>query len=406
MRRLLGAAVLGLLVCGTNGVWSAPPEKKKASVGTSPQEEIYTLGKDALSRGAFETANRLLRCLESDPRWSADGRYCFNHAQASRYAGEPGEAVYWYGRYLAAEKNAPDARAVTDQIARLVKGAPQAIRQSALMHDRETYQDVLKERELERALSEAPNVSLRVRFIKVPDITPVVPEPPSAALYVFPGHAIFWNAPADDSPEGVWRVWLVASMSVAAPEDSGAPPLLMLPSGRPFAAEIGTDLTTKPTLFIAKAPPFFPEDPDLALWRIEVTAQVERLGPPLFVSAAKPGAVMVEVKSGPAEELVAIGKKRRDAPAIATAVEFGPRAARSDSKALAKVPLLVLDLPGKDAVIERWGAPIGTFDVVNRFARMVEEPPSPPRFYVRAESSSPFLTGMPLPPSSTAPQAR
>ena len=103
---------------------------------------------------------------------------------------------------------------------------------------------------------------------------------------------------------------------------------------------------------------------------------------------------MADVRSGPAEGLIALGRKRRDVPREATPIAFGPRLPRPDSKTFARQYVTVLDLPGKDGALERWGAPIGELDVVNRFGRLGAGPKGTQRLYVRATDDGPYLTPM------------
>ncbi|MEO6323630.1 MAG: hypothetical protein ABIT01_01390 [Thermoanaerobaculia bacterium] len=366
----------------------------RAPAGASAwSEEIYRLGREALAKASFETAVRLFRILESEPAWEGNASYAFNRAQASRYAGKIGEAVYWFGRYLALDAAASDAKSVAEQIAKLVPAAPKDVRATALERARLEYARLVEDAELARALDEAPRVGLEVRFTR---IAASGAETPSTA-FLFPARVVFWAAPEADGAESGWQAWITPTVPVAAPEDLNAPALLFLPPGRPFRVALGADLVSKPTLLRAPAPRYFPADPALEAWRIEVVATLLKTGPPLLVAArgnggsGSAGGLMADVHSGPADGLVALGRKRRDVPREATPIAFGPRLARPDAKTFPKQLVVVLDLPGKDGDLERWGTPIGQLDIVNRFGRMSAGPRGEPRLHVRDAADGPFL---------------
>ena len=213
--------------------------------------------------------------------------------------------------------------------------------------------------------------------------------------FLFPARAIYWASPAGDAA-GDWQALIVPTVPVAVPEDLNAPPLLFLPPGRPFPVSMGADLVSKPALLQAPPAPFLPVDPELRTWRVEVVATVLKTGPPLLVSARQAGEQMTDIHSGPAEGLLALGRKRREAPREATPVSFGPRLPRPESKG-ARTPLVVLDLAGKDGSVERWGASIGQLDVVNRFRHLGAGPGGALRLYVRETSDGPFLLPLPKP---------
>ena len=358
------------------------------------QEEVYRLGREALARGSFETASHLFELLESDVRWAGDSRFAFNRAQAARYLNDAGEAAFWYGKYLALDPDAPDARAVHEQVARLVKAFPRSLRAAAQRRAVAEYEQLLENAELQRAIRESPQLRFEVRFVRrEAQGSPAKSDELSATKFIFPGRAIYWKAPAQDTPDAGWTVWAVATAPVSAPEGVAAPPLLFLPPGRPFEIAMGSDLVSRPVSLRVEVPPFFPEDPDLTLYRVELTAQVERVGPPVLLVGARGGAVMVDVRSGPAEGPLALGKKRRELPLYPTPLSFGPRMSRPDSKVFPNVPLAVIDVSGREGTVERWGAPVGAFDVVNRFGKLV--PGEPERLVVRPDGTGPALTALP-----------
>lgn len=354
------------------------------------QDEVYRLGREALGRGSFETASRLLGLLEGDPHWAGDSRFVFNRAQAARYLNDAGEAAYWYGRYLAIEPNAVDAKAVREQVVKLVKAAPRSLRLAALRRAQADWDRMLADPELERALRESPQLRLEVRFVRTGAAAkPGEPQPPA---FVFPGRAVFWRPPATDTAAAGWEVWAAPLTAVAPPEGLGVPPLLFLPPGRPFPLEMGPDLVSQPKSLVVEPPPFFPEDPDLGLYRVEVTAEVERIGPRLLLVGTRPGDVMVEVRSGPLEGPLLLGKKRRELPLLPTPLSFGPRPPRPDSKLFPSIPLAVLDIAGAGGSVQRWGAPVGAFDVMNRFGKLL--PGDPERLTARADGTGPALTAL------------
>ena len=353
------------------------------------------MGRESLAKASFETAVRLFRILETEPAWENNASYAFNRAQASRYAGSAGEAVYWYGRYLALEPKASDTRSVGEQIARLVQTSPNEVRAAALERARSDYARLLENSELSRALDEAPRVRLEVRFIRSASSSGV-PTPGSSeaqsTAFVFPARAVYWTPPGAEAPESDWQAWIAPTVPVAVPGDLNAPPLLFLPPGRPFPIAMGSDLVSRPILLQVSPAPFFPPDPALGAWRIDVVATILKTGPPLLVAARQPGATMADVRSGPAEGLLLLGRKRRDVPREATPISFGPRLSRPDFKTFARQQIAVLDLPGKDGTVERWGAPIGQLDVVNRFGRLGPGSHGELRLSVRTTDDGPFLT--------------
>lgn len=344
-------------------------------------DEVNKLAREALGRGSFETAARLFSLLEEDPRWESDPRFAFNRAQASRYANDPGESVYWYSRYLALDPGATDAKQVSEQIEKLSKGGGKSMRAAALKRVKAEAEHAFGDFELGRALYEAPQVKLQVRFVKA-----ATPDDPSVTTFGFPGRAVFWRALEGDTPGATWEVWVVASVPVAAPESLNAP-LLILPPCRPFPVKMGTNLVAPSVRLEIEPLPFFPAAEELAEYRIEVAVELDRNGPPLLLGPNRTGPVMVEVKSGPADGPIAAGKKRRELPAYPMPISFGPRPARPDSKVFPGVPLVVFDLPGKDGDLERWGAPIGAVDVVNRFGKLGDGG----KVYVRPDGTGPFL---------------
>ncbi|HEV8269217.1 MAG TPA: hypothetical protein VGR00_13320, partial [Thermoanaerobaculia bacterium] len=54
----------------------------------------------------------------------------------------------------------------------------------------------------------------------------------------------------------------------------------------------------------------------------------------------------------------------------------------------------VVDLPGKEGAVERWGAPLAWFEVTNRFGK-VDAAATPARFYARTEATGPYLLALP-----------
>jgi len=357
----------------------APPAFEPAA------DALYRLGRDALARGAFEMASRLFAALEGDPRWDGDARYAFNRAQAARYQGDAGEAVYWYSRYLALDPAAADARTVEEQLGKLIKVSPSPVRATAERRLKADYRKLVEDAEIARALDECPRVRLLVRFTKVG-------ATPDENAFSFPGRAVYWHLPEGEPPEAYGELWVVPVVPISAPDGIGAPPLLMLAPGRPLVLELGPDLVTKPAILVPPRVAPFPADPDVQAWRISVVAEVDPKGPPVLLASARAGTQMADVRSGPNEGAPLVGKKKRELPGTATPLSFGPRVPRPDSKAYPRVPLLVLDLPGKDGAVERWAAPIGAFDVVNRFGKLVESKTGV-RLFVRADGTGPFLTG-------------
>lgn len=362
---------------------SAPPP---ATSSESSGDEIYRIGREALARGAFETASRLFGSLANEPRWANDARFAFNRAQACRYAGDAGEAVIWFGRYLTLDPKATDSKTVLEQIAKLAKSQPRLVRSAAIKRLKAAFQAQLEDYELERALLAAPQARILVHFER----TDGAENDLSTTTFLFPGRAVFWKSPETDSPDALFNVHVVPTAPVAPPEGTSGPALLILPPGQAFAVSLGADLTSRPLQIALDAPPGLPRDPDLPLWRLNVTVEVDRSGPPVILSVVKSGPILVDVKSGPSEGAIVVGKKRRDAPSFTQALSFGPRPGRPDSKIYPGTLLAVLDLAGKEGSVERWAAPISAVDVVNRFGKLV--PGDPAKIFVRAEGTGPFLS--------------
>ncbi|MBL8112074.1 MAG: hypothetical protein JNK60_04260 [Acidobacteria bacterium] len=366
----------------------APAATTASAAGATkeaPADEIYRLGREALGRGSFETALRLFRALSGEARWETDPRFVFNRAQAARYVGEAGEALHGYTRYLELDSKAADAATVREELARLLKTAPEPIRKYFATALRDDWEKALRDTELERALREAPAVKIKVAFRR--DGAP--PGEP-LTVYLFAGRAVFFTAKNDETENAVWETWIVPTLPVLAPEGMGAPPLLALPAGRPFVVELGVNLVSKPVVLRAPPVPGFPVDPETEAWKLEIVVELDRLGPPVFVALGRAGVSLADVRSAPTEPFLTIGKKKRDVPSVATPISFGPRPVKADSKLWSKVPLLVVDLPGKDAEVERWAGPLGAFDVVNRFGRVDGS-----RLYVRSTPDGPSLQALP-----------
>ena len=355
-----------------------------ASAETSG-DEIYKLAKDALGRGSFETAVRLFRVIGEEARFDGDSRFAFNHAQASRFAGNAGEAVYWYARYLALTPSAPDAATVRADVAKLAQTSPKSVRAEALKRARAEYARVLADAELARALRECARVRLTVRFRRGKETG----EPTS---YLFYGRAVLFEL--SDETDAPSAVWVSADEPIDGPDDG--PPLLLIPPGRPFRLPLASDIGGGVSALAAPQPSRFPPDPALKEWTLEMAAELDRTGPALLLAPAAPaaGEVLAEVRSAASEPTVAVGKKRRELPVVATSLAFGPRATAPDAKTFAAQRVFVVELAGKDGSSQRWAAPPSAFTVVNAFARR-SAASGPERISVRADGSGPFLTTLP-----------
>jgi len=357
---------------------SAPPPAPETS-----GEEIYRLAKEALGKGSFDTAVRLFRTVEEDARFDADARFAFNHAQASRFAGNAGEAVYWYGRYLALAPSSTDAANVRTEAAKLAQSSARSVRAEAVRRARAEYARARSDAELARALDECARVKLAVRFRRTS-------QPAEGTTYLYRAHAVLFELSMES--EGVSAVWVSADEPIAGPDDG--PALLVIPPGRPFRLPLASDLGGVPTTLAPPQPARFPPDPALAGWIVDVAAEIDRNGPPLLLAAAAPGEALAEVHSGPMDPAVALGKKRREVPAVASPLAFGPRPSAPDAKSFPGQRVFVLELVGKDGASQRWGAPTGAFLIVNAFERLVPSPPGPERIFVRADGDGPFLTAL------------
>jgi hypothetical protein len=353
---------------------------------SSGSDEIYRLGRDALQRGAFEAAARLFTLLEEEPRFVTDPRFAYNRAQASRYAGAAGEAVAWFSRYLSLDPNASDARTVRELVAKLSASAPKALRQEAVRTLEKGYARLRSDPELARTLEDCPRVRLSVRFRKV--TREGKPEGEGGTSYLYPGRAVFWDL-AGSEP----RLWVVATAPIPVPEDLGAPLQMALPAGRPFAVALGTDLKCAPVLLRVPPVPYLPGEAEIAGYRAEVSVELDRTGPPVFLTGAAGGAPMSEVESGPFDGAVVLGKRQRELPVTATQLAFGPRPAAPDARAYAGQALFVVDLPAKDGQVQRWAAPVAAFTVVNAFGSLAEAQGGP-RLYVRADAQGSYLTSL------------
>lgn len=383
-RAAFAAALLVLLA----SLASAQPQRRPRGTPTpappapalSPDEEVYQLGRDALARGAFGAALRIFRSLSDDPRRAADPRFAFNMAQAARYAGEAGDAFLGYTRYLDLAPTAGDAAAVREQLSALVRQSPGAVLRALVARSRQAFRERLLDRELEEAFSQCPRVRLLARFRAREAMTGSEREI-LQTTYAFGGRAVSWQG-GGSSP---WVAWIVPTAPLAPPEELGFPPHLSLPAGEAFPLEMGSDLVSAEAGFAP--PPLRHVAPPEPGGSVLVRAEVDRMGPPLFLAAARPGAELAEVRSGPGEPTVLLGKRRRDVPVAATPLLLGPRPSRAESKSYPGVPVLVVVLPDRDGVLERWAAPAEAFDVVNRFSRG----PSGGAFYARADGTGPSL---------------
>jgi hypothetical protein len=367
-RFVVTGAILALAVAAAAAAHAAPPE--------TPGDEIYRLAKEALAKGSFETSVRLFRVLSEEPRFESDARFAFNHAQASRFAGNSGEAVFWYGRYLAASPSAPDAATVKTEIAKLAQSSPKSLRTEALKRARADWARVLADPELRRALDDCAHVRLLVRFRHRT-------ESVAGTTYVFHARAVFFEL--KDEADGPSGVWVSADEPIPGPDDG--PPLLMIPPGRPFRVPLSSDVGGTPVALVPPPPPGFPRDLVPAGWLAETTAELDRNGPPLLLAGASPGEVLSEVRTGRQDPLVELSKKRHEIPSVATPLAFGPRPASADSKSYAGLRVLVVEVSGKDGASQRWAAPPAAFTVVNAFGRLVPGE----RLAVRADGQGPSL---------------
>lgn len=363
------------------------PTPAPAPPALSPDEEVYQLGRDALARGAFGAALRIFRSLSDDPRRASDPRFAFNMAQAARYAGEPGDAFVGYSRYLDLAPTAGDAAAVREHLSTLVRQSPGAVLRALVTRSRNAFRERLLDRELEEAFSQCPRVRLLARFRAREAMTAGEREI-LQTTYAFGGRVVSWQG-GGGSP---WVAWIVPTTPLAPPEELAFPPHLHLPAGEAFPVEMGTDLVSAEAGF---APPplrhLAPADPGGS---VLVRAEVEKMGPPLFLAAARPGAELFEVRSGPGEPTVLLGKRRRDVPVAATPLLLGPRPSRAESKGHPGVPVLVVALPDRDGALERWAAPVEAFDVVNRLWRG----PAGGAFFARSDGTGPSLPAAGAPP--------
>lgn len=372
-----------LLVCALLAAPAAGQGKTKgAPPAPSGAEEVYRLGREALGRGAFDAAARLFRALEDDASISATPGYAFNRAQAARFLANAGEAVYWYGRYLSLSPGAADAATVRDLTAKLTASYPKSVRGEAHSRARAEWERALADFELERALRACPEARLDVRFAREGVVL-------GGTAFVYPARIVFWDLPGGDAPG---TIWVVPTAPVAPPEELGGPPLLLLPPGRAFALEVGPELVSPAVTLAPPAPVGFAPDPALAAWRVELRARWERDGPPILLVARRTAEALTELRSGPTDGFVTLGKKRRDAPSEPVPLLFGPRAARPDKNA-PKGLLAAVALPGKEGTLDLWGAPLSLFDVANRFGRLTVEGAAS-RFWVRGETTGPSLLSL------------
>lgn len=361
-----------------------PPPAPPPPATVTPDEEVYQLGRDALARGAFGAALRLFRSLQTEPRWASDPRLAFNLAQAARYAGEAGEAFLGYTRYLDLAPSAGDAAGVRDQLARLAKESPGPVLRALVARSRDAFRDKLLDRELDEALAQCPRVRLLVRFRAREAMSPADREI-LQTTYAFSGRAIFWQPARSGGP---WLAWVLPTTPLAPPLELGLPPHLFLAAGEAVPVEMGTDLVSAETGF-APAPLRHVPAPEPG-GAILVQVEVERMGPPLFLAAARPGTELAEVRSAPSEATVLLGKRRREVPVTATPLLSGPRPSSPESKSFAGLPVAVVALPDREGVLERWAAPPEAFDVVNRFARG-SAGPAAARFFARLDGTGPWL---------------
>jgi len=294
--------------------------------------------------------------------------------------------VVWFSRYLSLEPTASDARTVRELVAKLSLSAPKALRQEALKRLEKGYARLRSDPDLARVLEDCPRVRLSVRFRKVS--REGKPEGEGGTAYLHPGRAVFW-----DLASGQPRLWVVATEPVPVPEDLGAPLQMALPPGRPFPVELGADLKCAPALVPVPPVPYLPGEVEIAAYRAEVSVELDRTGPPVFLTGASGGAAMSEVQSGPFDGPVVLGKRQRELPVTATQLAFGPRPAAADARAFAGQPLFVVDLPAKDGQVQRWAAPVGAFLVVNAFGSIAEASGGP-RLYARGDAQGPYLTAL------------
>jgi hypothetical protein len=194
-----------------------------------------------------------------------------------------------------------------------------------------------------------------------------------------------------DAPSAVW---VSAEEPIVGPDD--APAVLLIPPGRPFRVPLASDVGPAASAFAIPASPRFPPDASLAEWVVELTAELDRAGPPVLLAPALAGEALAEVRSGPGEPVVALAKKRREIPAAATPLAYGPRPSDPEAKSWAGARVFVVEIAGKDGVSQRWAAPPGAFTVVNAFPRVVASPSGPERILVRADGQGPFLVPLAL----------
>jgi hypothetical protein len=341
------------------------------------------MGREALGRGAFDVAARLLGALESEPSIAATPGYAFNRAQAARFLANAGEAAYWYGRYLALAPKAADAGNVRELAGKLVATSPRSVRAEVLRRARLAWQRELEDMELERALRACPEVRLEVRFAHERAIL-------GGTGFGFPGRIVFWDLPEGDSAASMW---VVATAPAAPPGDVGGSPFLLLPAGRAIRVPVGPELSSPPVTFTLPSPEGFLPSPELATWQVEVTASWERNGPPVILVARRSNASLVELRSGAFDGPLSLGKKRRDASPEPVPLAFGPRAARPEEKNAPKGLLAAVVLPLRGGTLEAWGGPLSLFDVVNRFGRLTTEDGAT-RLWVRGETAGPALTSL------------
>lgn len=370
---------------------AAPPKKtpparpSAAPAPLSAEEEVYELGRDALSRGAFGVALRLFRTLASEPRFERDPRLAFNLAQAARFSSEAGEAFLSYSRYLSLDPAAPDAATVREQLARLVDQRPADVRRALVDASRRSFSRAASDREVDAALAQCPLARLLVRFSRREGASPAEAELGQTS-FAFGGRAVFWQAPPSGGP-GPWTVWVLPTAPLAPPEELALPALLFLPAGEAIAFDLGSDLASSERALTARPHPALPPGTE-AGWSVHVRVEIERVGPPVFVVGSPSAGSLADVRSAPAEPTFLLGKRRHDLPPVSTPLAAGPRQARAESKTYAGLTVVAVDLPLKEGTLERWAAPVASFDVVNRLARLS---PEGTRLFVRADGSGPSL---------------
>lgn len=382
---VLLAALLASAALAAPPKKTPPPRPTAAAAPLAPEEEVYELGRDALSRGSFGVALRLFRSLVSEPRFERDPRLAFNLAQAARFSSEPGEAFVSYARYLTLDPAAADAATVREQLARLAEQRPADVRRALVEASRRSFARSAADREVEVALSQCPLARLLVRFARREGAAGAEADLAQTS-FAFGGRAVLWQAPPAGAP-GPWTVWIVPTAPLAPPEDLALPALLFLPAGEAIAFDLGNDLASTERALPARPHPGIPAGAE-AGWSIHVRAEIERVGPPVFVVGSPSAGSMADVRSAPSEPTFLLGKRRHDLPLVSTPLAAGPRQARAESKTYAGLPVVCVDLPVKEGTLERWAAPVSSFDVVNRFARLS---PDGTRLLVRADGSGPSL---------------